>query len=87
MNEFHFDTDHVQTVKNALLLSATSNGSLYGKTGTGKINGENIRGWFIGCIETSDNTYFFALNISAASNATGSKASDIAFHILEDIWL
>ena len=72
----------------ALLLSSTANGNLYGKTGTGNINGENISGWFIGYVETSDNTYFFALNIGATENATGSKASDIALSILSDmnIW-
>ena len=39
-------------------------------------------------VETSDNTYFFALNIGATENATGSKASDIALSILSDmnIW-
>lgn len=88
INEFNFDADNIQTVKNALLLSSTANGNLYGKTGTGNINGENISGWFIGYVETSDNTYFFALNIGATENATGSKASDIALSILSDmnIW-
>ena len=35
INEFNFDADNIQTVKNALLLSSTANGNLYGKTGTG----------------------------------------------------
>ena len=88
INDFNFDVDNIQTVKNALLLSSTADGNLYGKTGTGNINGENISGWFIGYVETSDNTYFFALNIGATENATGSKASDIALSILSDmnIW-
>lgn len=88
MNEFHFDIKNVHAVKNALLLSSNDNGNLYGKTGTGNINGENISGWFIGFIETPNNTYFFALNISSTTNATGSKASDIALSILSDmnIW-
>ena len=57
INDFNFDADNIQTVKNALLLSSTADGNLYGKTGTGNINGENISGWFIGYVETSDNTY------------------------------
>ena len=59
INDFNFDADNIQTVKNALLLSSTA-----------------------------DNTYFFALNIGATENATGSKASDIALSILSDmnIW-
>ena len=88
MNEFHFDIENVHAVKNALLLSSYANGNLYGKTGTGNIDGENVNGWFIGFIEASNNTYFFALNISSTTNATGSKASDIALSILSDmnIW-
>lgn len=88
INEFNFDTDNVQTVKNALLLASNSNGNLYGKTGTGNINGKNISGWFIGYVETSNNIYFFALNIGSTNDATGSKASDITLSILSDmnIW-
>ena len=89
INEFNFDTDNVQTVKNALLLASNSNGNLYGKTGTGNINGKNISGWFIGYVETSNNIYFFALNIGSTDDATGSKASDITLSILSNmnIWL
>lgn len=88
INEFNFDANNVQTVKNALLLASNGNGNLYGKTGTGNINGKNISGWFIGYVETSSNIYFFALNIRATDDATGSKASDIALSILSDmnIW-
>ncbi len=85
LNEFNFDADHIQTVKNALLLSSTDKGSLYGKTGTGNINGENISGWFTGYVETTENTYFFALYIGAPKNAAGSKASEIALSILSDL--
>ncbi len=88
INEFDFDADNVQAVKNALLLSSTANGNLYGKTGTGNVNGKNISGWFIGYVETSNNTYFFALNIQATEDATGSHASNMALSILSDmnIW-
>lgn len=87
-NDFSFDEENVQAVKNALLFSSTADGSLSGKTGTGNVNGKNIRGWFIGYAETSDNTYFFAVNIEAPENAAGSGASAIALSILSDmqIW-
>lgn len=32
INDFNFDADNIQTVKNALLLSSTADGNLYGKT-------------------------------------------------------
>lgn len=87
-NNFHFDRKNIQAVKNALLLSTTSSGSLYGKTGTGRVNGKDVNGWFIGYIESDNNTYYFATNIQAPSNATGSQATEITEAILSDfgIW-
>ena len=72
-NNFHFDSKNIQAVKKALLLSTTSSGSLYGKTGTGRVNGKDVNGWFIGYIETANNTYYFATNIQSSSGATGSS--------------
>ena len=66
-NNFHFDRKNIQAVKNALLLSTTSSGSLYGKTGTGRVNGKDVNGWFVGYIESDNNTYYFATNIQAPS--------------------
>lgn len=87
-NNFHFDRKNIQAVKNALLLSTTSSGSLYGKTGTGRVNGKDVNGWFVGYIESDNNTYYFATNIQAPSNATGSQATEITEAILSDfgIW-
>lgn len=85
MNEFHFDKSNIQTVKNALLLSSSPSGKLYGKTGTGNRNGQNINGWFIGYVETPDTTYFFATNIQHNSSASGSTASEITLRLLDDL--
>lgn len=54
-------------------IASTPNGNFYGKTGTGRVNGQDINGWFIGYVETSDNSYYFATNIQSDSNATGKK--------------
>ena len=87
-NNFHFDRKNIQAVKNALLLSTTSSGSLYGKTGTGRVNGKDVNGWFVGYIESDNNTYYFATKIQAPSNPTGSQATEITETILSDfgIW-
>lgn len=87
-NSFDFDLENVNTVKDAIRLSSSETGSFYGKTGTGRINDQNVNGWFIGYIETPDNTYFFAANISAETDATGGNAADITLSILSDmsIW-
>lgn len=84
-NNFHFDSKNIQAVKKALLLSSTSSGSLYGKTGTGRVNGKDVNGWFIGYIETSNNTYYFATNIQSSSGATGSQATEITKSVLSNL--
>ncbi len=82
-NEFGFNQESIQAVKSSLLISSSDGISLYGKTGTGNIGGKNTNGWFIGFIETRDNTFFFATNIQAMDNATGKNAADITFSILD----
>lgn len=87
-NSFEFSPENINAVKDAILLSSSDAGTLYGKTGTGRVDGQDVNGWFIGYIETADNTYFFATNIGANSDATGGKATEITMSILSDmnIW-
>lgn len=87
-NDFQFSTENINAVKDSILLSSSEYGSFYGKTGTGRINGQDINGWFVGFIETSGHTYYFATNIQSDANATGSNASQITLSILSDmdIW-
>ncbi|MBD5544932.1 MAG: BlaR1 family beta-lactam sensor/signal transducer [Lachnospiraceae bacterium] len=87
-NRFHFAPENVDAVKESICLFSSENKSFYGKTGTGRIDGQDVNGWFIGYIETADNTYFFATNIQSTENATGSKASEISLSILSNmgIW-
>ncbi len=87
-NSFGFIPENINAVKDAICLSSSDNGTLYGKTGTGRVDGQDINGWFVGYIEIADNTYFFATNIGADSNAAGSNATEITMSILSDmnIW-
>ncbi len=87
-NSFGFAPENINAVKDALCLSSSDAGTFYGKTGTGRVDGQDVNGWFIGYIETADNTYFFAANIGADSDATGGNAEEIAMSILSDmnIW-
>ncbi len=87
-HHFDFAAEHIRAVKDSILLSSSGHGNVYGKTGTGRINGKDINGWFVGAIETSDNTCFFATNIRASHNAAGSRAREITMSILSDmgIW-
>lgn len=87
-NNFKFSSENINAVKDSIRLSSSDAGTLYGKTGTGCVDGQDVNGWFIGYIETTDNTYFFATNIGADSDATGSSATEITMSILSDmnIW-
>lgn len=87
-NSFGFSPENIHAVKDAICLSSSDAGTFYGKTGTGRVDGQDVNGWFIGYIETKDHTYFFAINIGADANATGSNAAEITMSILSDmnIW-
>ena len=87
-NSFDFDPENINAVKNSIRLSSSDMGTFYGKTGTGRIDDQDISGWFVGYIETVGNTYFFATNIRAEANAAGSNAAEITMSILSDmnIW-
>ncbi|MFA1820774.1 BlaR1 family beta-lactam sensor/signal transducer [Virgibacillus oceani] len=83
-NSFDFQEAHIAAVKNALQMEEKNGATLYGKTGTGNVNGKDINGWFIGFVETETNTYFFATNIQDEDNASGSVATEITSAILND---
>ena len=87
-NQFDFAPENINAIKNSICLFSSESKNFYGKTGTGRVDGQDVNGWFVGYIETADNTYFFAANIQAAENATGSKASEISLSILSHmgIW-
>ena len=78
--------ENIQAIKNSLFVSDISIGRLYGKTGTGVVNGQNSNGWFIGFIEHGERVYCFATNLQNADNATGSTATEIAIEILNSIF-
>lgn len=82
-----FTPDHIKTVKDSLYLSSSYGSSLYGKTGTGTIEGKNVNGWFIGYLESDRDTYVFATNIQNDHSASGSAAGQITLRILNDLHL
>lgn len=87
-NRFDFALENINAVKNSIRLFSSEGKNFYGKTGTGRVDGQDVNGWFIGYMETAGNTYFFAANIQAAEHATGKKASEISLSILSHmgIW-
>ena len=84
-NSFGFAPENINAVKDSICISSSDTGIFYGKTGTGRVNGHDVNGWFVGLLETEDHTYFFATNIGADSNATGGNATEITMSILSDM--
>lgn len=84
-NKLGFKAENVQTIKDTLLLDDDYNSQLYGKTGTGTINEQDVNGWFVGFIEKGKHSYYFAVNIqNNGKEASGSEAMKIAKQILKD---
>ncbi|GAE94695.1 hypothetical protein JCM21714_3876 [Gracilibacillus boraciitolerans JCM 21714] len=83
-NQFGFDKQNIELIKDTIMLETKDDATLYGKTGTGTVNGKNINGWFIGYVEVHHNTFFFATNIENDHHAKGSIAADITKSILKD---
>lgn len=86
-NRLDCSPEHIQAVKDSLYLSSSGTMRLYGKTGTGRIDGRDVNGWFVGYTEDPEQTHFFAVNIQSNANATGSRAANIALSILSDLHL
>lgn len=84
-NKWNLNPQNIQAVKDSLFLSELSIGTLYGKTGTGNVDGQNCNGWFIGFLENDSKIYCFATNLRDEENADGSSAAQITIDILNNI--
>lgn len=84
-NKWSFKKQNIEAIKNSLFISDAPVGKLYGKTGTGVVNGQYVNGWFVGFIENDGRFYCFAANLQNSENSTGSKAAETAVKILNDI--
>ncbi len=83
-NKWDFHSRNIQAVKDAMFISDTSFGRLYGKTGSGIADGQNINGWFVGFLERDGHVYCFAANLQDSDLATGASAAEMTLKILED---
>lgn len=82
-NKFNANPKNIEKVKESIKLGEKDGAVLYGKTGTGIVNGKAANGWFIGFVETDTDTFFFATNIRDG-DATGSNAAEITLRILKE---
>ena len=77
-NEFNCKSENIAAITDSLDLG----GGLYGKTGTGQIDGKTVNGWFNGVFESGGKVYGFSCRIESDNGADGARAADIAQEIL-----
>lgn len=62
-HQFNFSAEHYQTLAEIMLAKKTNDYRLYAKTGWAARSTPQI-GWYVGYVETQQDTWFFALNIN-----------------------
>lgn len=82
-NTLGFKKENIRAVNHAIFIDEQNDKQLYGKTGTGTVNGKDVNGWFVGFVKKDKHTYYFAINIqNKKGQAGGRMASEIAREIL-----
>lgn len=79
-NDYGYEDENIQAVKDSMKISE----GLYGKTGSGMVNGKEVNGWFVGFAEKDNNVWFFAINMNDVDGANGISAAQTAVEILYD---
>ncbi|HDA0904301.1 TPA: beta-lactam sensor/signal transducer BlaR1 [Staphylococcus aureus] len=78
----HFSKNEKKQLSSSLLIRKNENYELYGKTGTGIVNGKYNNGWFVGYVITNHDKYYFATHLSDG-NPSGKNAELISEKILK----
>lgn len=68
----HFSKNEKKQLSSSLLIRKNENYELYGKTGTGIVNGKYNNGWFVGYVITNHDKYYFSTHLSD-EKASGCK--------------
>lgn len=80
-----FAYENLQYLKDAMLIEQNkTENPVYGKTGTGKINGKTVDSWFTGFVNNSGENIYFAVYLDAANpgDISGKTAENIAIDII-----
>jgi beta-lactamase class D len=81
-NQLPFSKRNMDIVKEIMIVEQAGTYTLRGKTGWASRVSPQI-GWFVGWLETSNNVYFFALNIDIVNRKDVNSRVDIAKRVLQ----
>ena len=82
-NELPFKIDNQNAVKEIMITDSTESYLLHSKTGWAMRIEKQI-GWFVGYVETKDNTWIFALNIDIKNKKDSNLRKEITYEILKE---
>ncbi|HDM2714151.1 TPA: beta-lactam sensor/signal transducer BlaR1 [Staphylococcus aureus] len=80
----HFSKKAKNQLSSSLLIKKNEKYELYGKTGTGIVNGKYNNGWFVGYVITNHGKYYFSTHLSD-EKASGKNAELINEKILKEM--
>ena len=80
----YFSKNEKKQLSSSLLIRKNENYELYGKTGTGIVNGKYNNGWFVGYVITNHDKYYFSTHLSD-EKASGENAKFINEKILKEM--
>lgn len=80
----HFSKNEKKQLSSSLLIRKNENYELYGKTGTGIVNGKYNNGWFVGYVITNHDKYYYSTHLSD-EKASGENAKLINEKILKEM--
>jgi len=86
-NKLPFSQRSMDIVKKIMIVDDTLNYVIRGKSGWGEQPDSEDIGWFVGYLETSDNTYYFANCIQTKDFNKAAARKDIVYLILDDLKL
>lgn len=70
--------DHLDALKQAMLLESRPGWRLYGKTGVATASAPPYVGWLVGFVEKGDKVYFYAMNLDGAQVDAGFLSKRLA---------
>jgi len=66
-NQFKLAPSSLAAIKDVMLVEATDNYKLFGKTGAGKVADNSMLGWYVGFVENKNGVHYFAFNFNRKS--------------------
>ncbi|MCA9395799.1 MAG: class D beta-lactamase [Candidatus Omnitrophica bacterium] len=79
-----FSEKNVAILRDVMQVLKTEKGTLYGKTGSGMDSKGNwFLGWFVGFLESGDEAYVFACNITRGDSPSGKAAREIVENVFK----